>query len=165
MICPGKADVRPEQHEMRQLAGADALRNLAGHRRQQVWQASALRRPPRLLHDAVVDEDFLELPAALEGEEVVHDYETVGLSLRSHSREFAGALSLVDRFRWYSGPTRLSNVSGGFREQRLLSSESPRSAASLQLTVAATHRTPTTGRWSVPPLALHEVGRAGPLQT
>jgi error-prone DNA polymerase len=73
-----------EQHEMQLLAGADALKSLAGHRRQQVWQASALRRPPKLLHEAVVDEDFLELPAALEGEEVVHDYKTVGLTLRSH---------------------------------------------------------------------------------
>jgi error-prone DNA polymerase len=73
-----------EQHEMQLLAGADALMSLAGHRRQQVWQASALRRPPKLLHDAVVEEDFLELPQAQEGEEVVHDYNTVGLSLRSH---------------------------------------------------------------------------------
>lgn len=73
-----------EQHEMQLLAGADALKSLSGHRRQQVWQASALRRPPKLLHDASVDEDFLELPAALEGEEVVHDYQTVGLTLRSH---------------------------------------------------------------------------------
>lgn len=75
---------RLEQHEMQLLAGADALMSLSGHRRQQVWQASALRRAPELLHDAVVDEEFLELPAALEGEEVVHDYETVGLTLRSH---------------------------------------------------------------------------------
>jgi error-prone DNA polymerase len=73
-----------EKHEMQLLAGADALTSLAGHRRQQVWQASALRRPPRLLHDASVDEDFLELAAALEGEEVVHDFDTVGLTLRSH---------------------------------------------------------------------------------
>lgn len=51
-----------EQHEMQLLAGADALRSLSGHRRQQVWQASALRRAPKLLQGAPVDEDFLELP-------------------------------------------------------------------------------------------------------
>lgn len=73
-----------DQHEMQLLAGADALRSLSGHRRQQVWQAAALRRSPKLLEGAPVDEDFLELPAALEGEEVVHDYSTVGLTLRSH---------------------------------------------------------------------------------
>jgi len=75
---------RLEQHEMQLLAGADALMSLSGHRRQQVWQASALQRPPELLNDAPVDEDFLELLPALEGEEVVHDYATIGLTLRSH---------------------------------------------------------------------------------
>lgn len=73
-----------DQHEMQLLAGADALKSLSGHRRQQVWQASALRRPPKLFQAAPVDEDFLELLPALEGEEVVHDYNTVGLTLRSH---------------------------------------------------------------------------------
>jgi error-prone DNA polymerase len=73
-----------ELHEMRQLAGADALLSLAGHRRQQVWDASALARPPALLRDAPVDEDVLELPPAPEGEEVVFDYAAIGLTLRSH---------------------------------------------------------------------------------
>ena len=73
-----------EQHEMRLLAGADALSSLSGHRRQQVWEASALRRPPELMREAPVDEAFLELAPALEGEEVIHDYATVGLTLRSH---------------------------------------------------------------------------------
>lgn len=73
-----------EQHEMRLLAGADALMSLSGHRRQQVWEASALRKPPKLLRAAPVDEAFLELSPALEGEEVVHDYAAVGLTLRSH---------------------------------------------------------------------------------
>jgi error-prone DNA polymerase len=73
-----------EQHEMRLLAGADALMSLSGHRRQQVWDAAGLKRPPKLLRDAPVDEAFLELLPALEGEEVVHDYATIGLTLRSH---------------------------------------------------------------------------------
>jgi error-prone DNA polymerase len=73
-----------EQHEMRLLAGADALASLAGHRRQQVWEAAALKAPPRLLRDAPVDEAFLELPAAPEGEEIVFDYATTGLTLRRH---------------------------------------------------------------------------------
>ena len=73
-----------EQHEMRLLAGADALMSLSGHRRQQVWDASALRVPPKLLRDAPINEGLLELPAATEGQEVVVDYGTIGLSLRSH---------------------------------------------------------------------------------
>jgi error-prone DNA polymerase len=73
-----------EQQEMTLLAGADALIGLAGHRRQQVWQAAALRSTPKLLRDAPVHEACLALPAAPEGEEVVWDYAATGLTLRRH---------------------------------------------------------------------------------
>jgi error-prone DNA polymerase len=73
-----------EQHEMKLLAGADALASLSGHRRQQVWDAAALHAPPELLRDAPIEEDILELPEALEGEEVVFDYSALGLTLRRH---------------------------------------------------------------------------------
>jgi error-prone DNA polymerase len=73
-----------ELHEMKLLAAADALMSLSGHRRQQVWDAAALRPAPLLLRDAPVDEDFLELAPAPEGEEVVFDYASLGLTLRSH---------------------------------------------------------------------------------
>jgi error-prone DNA polymerase len=73
-----------EHQDMRQLAAADALRSLSGHRRQQVWDAAALRRPPELLRQAPVDEPVLDLQGAAEGEEVIWDYRTLGLTLRSH---------------------------------------------------------------------------------
>jgi error-prone DNA polymerase len=73
-----------DESEMRRLAGADALASLAGHRRQQVWEASALKAAPELLRHAPVSEDFLELPPAPEGEEVVFDYASTGLTLRRH---------------------------------------------------------------------------------
>jgi error-prone DNA polymerase len=73
-----------EQHEMKLLAGADALMSLSGHRRQQVWDAAALRSTPKLLRDAPVDEEFVELPEAPEGEEIVWDYASTGLTLRRH---------------------------------------------------------------------------------
>lgn len=73
-----------EQSDMRRLAGADALRSLSGHRRNQVWDAAALRRAPQLLQDAPVHEAPFELPAAPEGEEVAFDYSTTGLTLRRH---------------------------------------------------------------------------------
>ena len=73
-----------EQHEMKLLAGADALASLSGHRRQQVWDAAALHAPPELLRDAPVQEDILELPEAPEGEEIVFDYAALGLTLRRH---------------------------------------------------------------------------------
>jgi error-prone DNA polymerase len=66
------------------LAAADALMSLSGHRRQQVWDAAALRSTPELLRDAPFDEEVLELPAAPEGEEVVFDYASLGLTLRTH---------------------------------------------------------------------------------
>ncbi len=69
---------------MTQLAAADALMSLSGHRRQQVWDAAAQRSVPILLRDAPVDEEALELPAAPEGEEIVWDYAATGLTLRRH---------------------------------------------------------------------------------
>lgn len=73
-----------DQGDLKALASADALISLSGHRRQQVWDASALRPAPGLLKAAPVEEDFLELPPAWEGEEVVFDYASTGLTLRSH---------------------------------------------------------------------------------
>ena len=70
--------------DLRALASADALQSLSGHRRQQVWDASALRPAPALLQGVPIDEDDLQLPAAAEGEEVTFDYAAVGLTLRSH---------------------------------------------------------------------------------
>lgn len=75
---------RLTQQDMQQLAAADALTSLAGHRRQQVWQASALHAMPALLQGSLLPEDELELPAAAEGEEVLWDYAATGLTLRRH---------------------------------------------------------------------------------
>jgi error-prone DNA polymerase len=75
---------RLELHEMKLLAAADALMSLSGHRRQQVWEAAGLRAAPGLLREAPVDEDFLELEEAPEGEEIVFDYASTGLTLRRH---------------------------------------------------------------------------------
>ena len=70
--------------DLKALASADALLSLSGHRRQQVWDASALKPAPALLRGIPIEEDDLLLPAAAEGEEVVFDYAALGLTLRSH---------------------------------------------------------------------------------
>ena len=70
--------------DLKALASADALQSLSGHRRQQVWDASALLPAPALLRGVPIEEDELVLPAAGEGEEVTFDYAAVGLTLRSH---------------------------------------------------------------------------------
>lgn len=66
------------------LASGDALRSIAGHRRQQVWEASAQHRAPELMREAPIREQALALPEAHEGEEIVFDYESLGLTLRRH---------------------------------------------------------------------------------
>ena len=66
------------------LAAGDALMSLSGHRRQQVWDAAAQRRAPGLLKGAPVNEDPIELPSAKEGEEILFDYASMGLTLRRH---------------------------------------------------------------------------------
>jgi error-prone DNA polymerase len=60
------------------------LQSLSGHRRQQVWEASALHAAPALLREAPIEEDWLELDAATEGEEIVFDYAALGMTLRRH---------------------------------------------------------------------------------
>ncbi len=75
---------RVEHGEMKLLAAADALTSLSGHRRQQVWDAAALRSTPELLHDAPFDEALLDLQQAPEGEEILFAYASTGLTLRRH---------------------------------------------------------------------------------
>lgn len=70
--------------DLQALAGADALRALSGHRRQQAWDAAAQLRAPLLLRDAPVGEPALALPEAPEGEEILFDYASTGLTLRRH---------------------------------------------------------------------------------
>ena len=77
--------------DLKALASADALTSLSGHRRQQVWDASALHAAPELFRGVPVAEEALALPAAWEGEEVVFDYAATGLSLRRHPVAFLRA--------------------------------------------------------------------------
>lgn len=69
---------------MKCLAAADALASLEGHRRHQLWQASAPLHHSPLLRAAPIDEDELQLPAASEQEDIHWDYGALGMSLRRH---------------------------------------------------------------------------------
>jgi error-prone DNA polymerase len=73
-----------DQRELQALAAADALMGLSGHRRQQMWDAAALRTPPALLRQAPVHEAPIELPPAPEGEAILWDYAATRLTLRRH---------------------------------------------------------------------------------
>ena len=70
--------------EVNALAAADALAPLAGHRRQQVWQAAAIRPQPLLLKAVPTHEAALDLPDTPEGENILFDYRATGLTLRRH---------------------------------------------------------------------------------
>jgi len=60
------------------------LMSLSGHRRQQMWEASAQKQAPALLRGVPVLEAPLVLPAASEAEEIIGDYASTGLTLRRH---------------------------------------------------------------------------------
>jgi error-prone DNA polymerase len=75
---------RLEAQELQSLARADALQALSGHRRQQAWQATGQHLPPALLSATSWHEAALALPAPPEGEEILQDYASTGLSLRRH---------------------------------------------------------------------------------
>ncbi|CAJ0819119.1 error-prone DNA polymerase [Ralstonia flaminis] len=76
-----------DRHDLNVLAAANALKPLAGHRRQALWQTLALQEPGHdhaLLRQARPVEASLVLPAPPIGEEVVADYSSLGLSLQRH---------------------------------------------------------------------------------
>jgi error-prone DNA polymerase len=66
------------------LAAADALRSLAGHRRQAAWAATAAVVQGDLFDGLPPAEPETPLPAPSEGENLVADYKSLGLSLRAH---------------------------------------------------------------------------------
>lgn len=70
--------------EINALAAADALLPLAGHRRQQVWEAAAIKPAPELLKAVPTHETALQLPDTPEGENILFDYQSTGLTLRRH---------------------------------------------------------------------------------
>ncbi|CAB3725555.1 DNA polymerase III subunit alpha [Achromobacter denitrificans] len=73
------------RHDLNSLAAGDALRTLAGHRRQASWEAAASVQSRDLLRDAAIVETAApQLPAPSESQGVAADYRSVGLTLRSH---------------------------------------------------------------------------------
>ena len=74
-----------DRRDLEALAAADALADLAGHRHRSVWQVSGVERVLPLLPAATVPEEGLVLlRAPREGQEIVADYGSVGLTLRRH---------------------------------------------------------------------------------
>jgi len=70
--------------ELELLAGAGALKPLAGHRRQAAWQVSGVQRQGDLFDSAPPAEAPVHFAAPREGEEIVADFAATGLSLGRH---------------------------------------------------------------------------------
>jgi len=72
-------------HDLRALAEADALRALAGHRRQAAWAVAGIdTRPTEMLRATRLHEPAVPLPAAGESQEMLADYRSLGLTLGRH---------------------------------------------------------------------------------
>src|SRR6185369_12935324 len=66
------------------LGDGGALAALAGHRHQAVWEVAGVERLPPLLTESTFTEPAADLPAPTEGQDIVADYRTLGLTLRRH---------------------------------------------------------------------------------
>ncbi len=73
-----------EKADLASLARADALASLAGHRREALWSTLAVDEATRLALPAGIEEARAGLEAPSEGQEVVGDYASLGLTLRRH---------------------------------------------------------------------------------
>lgn len=77
---------------LERLADADAFRSIGLDRRKALWEVSALQDMPQEIFKGQPSESLLEaqveLPLMSQGEHVVQDYHTVGLSLKAHPVSF-----------------------------------------------------------------------------
>jgi error-prone DNA polymerase len=87
-----------DRHALHVLAGGDALRSLSGHRRQALWQAVGAVPDKDLLRPTMPEEETPQLQAPSEGEDILGDYRSHGLTLRRHPVALLRATLLKHRF-------------------------------------------------------------------
>ena len=75
---------RLDRRDLARLGDAGALAALAGHRHAAVWDVAGIERLPPLLAGSTFDEEAPALSAPTEGQDIVADYRTLGLTLRRH---------------------------------------------------------------------------------
>jgi error-prone DNA polymerase len=85
------------RHDLHVLADANALAALAGNRREALWQSVAAVPDKDMLNVAAVQDETPELGAPSEGNEIVADYRSVGLTLGRHPLELLRPQLLADR--------------------------------------------------------------------
>jgi error-prone DNA polymerase len=72
------------RHDMNALAAAGALASIVGHRRQAVWTVTGVETRPPVLEDAPIFDITPSLSSPSEGQDLVADYASLGLSLGRH---------------------------------------------------------------------------------
>ncbi|RZT09104.1 error-prone DNA polymerase [Duganella sp. CF402] len=87
-----------DRHALHVLAGGNALHQLAGHRRQALWQAVGAVPDKDLLRPTMPDEAVPALRAPTEGEDILGDYRSHGLTLGRHPLALLRATLLKHRF-------------------------------------------------------------------
>jgi len=73
-----------DRRDLRSLAAAGAFARLAGHRHLAHWQAAGMEALPRLLNEVPIRESAPCLSAPTEGEDLIADYGSLGLTLGRH---------------------------------------------------------------------------------
>jgi error-prone DNA polymerase len=87
-----------DRHDLQVLAGGNALHQLAGNRRQALWQAVGATPDKDLLRPTTPDEEVPVLKLPTEGEEILGDYRSHGLTLGRHPLALLRARLLEHRF-------------------------------------------------------------------
>jgi len=87
-----------ERHDLQVLAGGNALQALAGNRRQALWQAVGATPDKDLLRPTTPDEAIPLLKPPTEGEEILGDYRSQGLTLGRHPLALLRPRLLEHRF-------------------------------------------------------------------
>ena len=72
------------RHDMNVLAAAGALATITGHRRQAVWEVTGVEPRPPVLDNAPILDFTPKLQMPTEGEDLVADYASLGLTLGRH---------------------------------------------------------------------------------
>lgn len=70
--------------DLEALAAADALCHLSGDRHRSQWQVSGLEKPLPLFQQSSMEEMEVMLPRPSEGQNIIADYASSGVSLRRH---------------------------------------------------------------------------------
>lgn len=87
-----------DRHDIQVLAAGNALRVLTGDRRQALWQASVAVPDKDLLRPADLEEEPPALAPPSEGEEIVGDYRSMGLTLNRHPLALLRAQLAAQRY-------------------------------------------------------------------